>query len=50
MPADLYRARELFLHGGGEALYQCPCLNDHPAWIQALHTLVREEGRGWLPG
>jgi ferrochelatase len=42
-------AREAFLHAGGEELYQCPCLNDHPAWIAALRTLVLEEGQGWLP-
>jgi ferrochelatase len=41
-------ARELFLHAGGEALHQCPCLNDHPAWIEAMKTLVLEEGQGWL--
>ena len=28
----------------------CPCLNDHPAWIEAMKTLVREEGQGWLNG
>jgi ferrochelatase len=43
-----FEARETFLHAGGEALCQCPCLNDHPAWIAALRTLVLEEGRGWL--
>jgi ferrochelatase len=42
-------SREAFLHAGGEALHACPCLNDHPAWIDALSTLVREEGQGWLP-
>jgi ferrochelatase len=41
-------AREAFLHAGGEALHPCPCLNDHPAWIEALRTLVLEEGRGWV--
>ena len=25
----------------------CPCLNDHPAWIEAMRTLVLEEGQGW---
>jgi ferrochelatase len=43
-----YEARELFRHAGGEQLHQCRCLNDHPAWIQAMHTLVREEGAGWI--
>jgi ferrochelatase len=43
-----YEAREAFRHAGGELLHPCPCLNDHPAWIQAMQTLVREEGQGWL--
>jgi protoporphyrin/coproporphyrin ferrochelatase len=43
-------SREVFLHAGGENLHVCPCLNDHPAWIRALETLVREEGRGWVEG
>jgi ferrochelatase len=43
-----YEARETFRHAGGEDLYRCPCLNDHPAWIQAMKTLVVEEGAGWL--
>ncbi|HEY7313378.1 MAG TPA: ferrochelatase [Gemmataceae bacterium] len=41
-------AREAFQHAGGEELRQCPCLNDHPAWIEGMTTLIREEGRGWL--
>jgi ferrochelatase len=43
-------ARETFVHAGGELLHQCPCLNDHPAWIRCLETLVRQEGQGWLGG
>jgi ferrochelatase len=43
-------AREAFQHAGGQLLHRCPCLNDHPAWIAAMATLVREEGRGWLNG
>jgi ferrochelatase len=41
-------AHEAFVHAGGEKLHLCPCLNEHPAWIVALRTLVEEEGRGWL--
>ena len=41
-------AREAFLHAGGEELHLCPCLNDHPAWIDGMKTLVLEEGQGWL--
>jgi protoporphyrin/coproporphyrin ferrochelatase len=43
-------SREVFLHAGGEGLHVCPCLNDHPTWIGALETLVREEGAGWIDG
>jgi ferrochelatase len=41
-------ARETFLHAGGEVLHACPCLNDHPRWIDALREFVMEEGQGWL--
>jgi ferrochelatase len=41
-------AHEVFIHAGGEKLHACPCLNEHPAWIEAMKTLVVEEGRGWL--
>ena len=41
-------AHEAFVHAGGEKLHLCPCLNEHPAWIAALRTMVVEEGRGWL--
>jgi ferrochelatase len=39
---------EVFRHAGGEVLYRCRCLNDHPTWIAALRTIVTEEARGWL--
>jgi ferrochelatase len=41
-------ARHAFQTAGGEELRACPCLNDHPRWIEALRTLVLEEGQGWL--
>jgi len=41
-------ANEAFLHAGGEKLHACACLNEHPAWIEALRTIVLEEGRGWV--
>lgn len=41
-------ARELFEHAGGKELHRCPCLNDHPAWIDAMEQLLREEGQGWV--
>jgi ferrochelatase len=43
-----YESREKFLHAGGKELHPCPCLNDHPAWIQAMRTLIEEEGSGWI--
>lgn len=41
-------ARETFQHAGGDQLRACPCLNDHPAWIDAMEQIIREEGQGWL--
>jgi ferrochelatase len=43
-----HESKGLYLRAGGAALHQCRCLNDHPAWIAALKTIVLEEGRGWL--
>ncbi|HLD67659.1 MAG TPA: ferrochelatase [Pseudomonas sp.] len=33
------RGREVFLAAGGEELVLVPCLNEHPAWVEALATL-----------
>ena len=43
-----YEVAEAFKHAGGEELHRCPCLNDHPAWVRAMQTLILEEGKGWL--
>jgi ferrochelatase len=43
-----HEARLVFQKAGGAELRACPCLNDHPRWIEALRTLVLEEGQGWL--
>jgi ferrochelatase len=43
-----HEARETFERAGGETLRACPCLNDHPRWIEALERILREEGQGWL--
>lgn len=43
-----HEAAETFRAAGGESLRLCPCLNDHPAWIEALRAMVMEEGRGWI--
>ena len=39
---------EEFYAAGGKRLFLCPCLNDHPAWIEAMSLILREEGAGWL--
>jgi ferrochelatase len=44
-----HESEEVFHAAGGEHLRACPCLNDHPAWIDALETILREEGVNWLP-
>jgi ferrochelatase len=41
-------ARELFQRAGGEKLHLCPCLNDHPKWIEAMKTMIDQEGLGWI--
>jgi ferrochelatase len=43
-----HESAEVFRHAGGGELRACPCLNDHPKWIDALEAILREEGRGWL--
>jgi ferrochelatase len=43
-----HESAELFRAAGGESLRACPCLNDHPAWISAMATMIREEGQGWI--
>jgi ferrochelatase len=36
------RGKETFLQAGGEEFAQIPCLNEHPRWLQALESIVRE--------
>ena len=43
-----HESSEVFRAAGGETLHACPCLNDHPKWIEALRQLIIEEGQGWL--
>ncbi|MDR6357090.1 protoheme ferro-lyase [Pseudomonas psychrotolerans] len=31
-----------FIEAGGEELVLIPCVNDHPAWVQALVELCEE--------
>ncbi len=40
-------AQEAYLHAGGEVFHYIPCLNDHPTWIQGMHTLCQEHMAGW---
>jgi ferrochelatase len=43
-----HEAKEAFRHAGGELLHACPCLNEHPKWIEAMRSLIVQEGQGWL--
>ena len=36
------RARDSFAAAGGEKLSLVPCLNEHPAWLHALETMVKQ--------
>lgn len=39
---------ECFHKAGGRKLRAIECLNEHPKWIDALETILRQEGTGWL--
>jgi ferrochelatase len=39
---------EQFRSGGGEELRYIPCVNDHPAWIEAMKKIALQELSGWL--
>lgn len=36
-----------FREGGGQTLHLTPCLNSHPAWLEAMAAIVRQESAGW---
>lgn len=40
--------RELFLEAGGSEYHLVPCLNDHPAWIEAMTSIIEREAAGWV--
>ncbi|WP_395542586.1 ferrochelatase [Neotabrizicola sp. sgz301269] len=40
--------RESFTHAGGEEFTYIPCLNDTPAHVEALVTVIEENLAGWL--
>ena len=42
-------SRVHFRNAGGDELHLCRCLNDHPAWIAAMKTILTEQSAGWLP-
>jgi ferrochelatase len=39
-----------FIAAGGKTFEYIPALNDHPAWINALATLVQQHVQGWPTG
>ena len=39
--------REAFLHAGGQTFHYIPCLNDSPAWIDALSQVALQHMSGW---
>jgi ferrochelatase len=45
-----HESSEVFRKAGGEELIRCPCLNDHPRWIDAMEQMILEEGKGWIGG
>lgn len=40
--------REVFEHEGGHEYRMIPCLNDHPAWLDAMARIVERNAAGWL--
>ena len=43
-----HEGEKRFREAGGEALRLIPCLNSHPAWIQAMAAIAKEELSGWI--
>ncbi len=43
-----HESEEVFHKAGGVKLRACPCLNDHPAWIDAMEAILRGESQGWI--
>lgn len=39
--------RAAFLTAGGQSFHYIPCLNEDPAWINSLATLVQRQLTGW---
>lgn len=41
---------EQFREAGGESFTVIPCLNDHPAWLDAMASIISEELGSWIDG
>ena len=41
------RGNEQYTHAGGRSFHRIPCLNDHPAWIDAMAAIAERELGGW---
>ena len=41
-------ARHDFIKAGGESLTLIPCLNDHPAWISGMVSLIKRTAGDWI--
>ena len=41
------RGLEQYTHTGGRSFHRIPCLNDHPAWIDAMAAIAEQELGGW---
>jgi ferrochelatase len=41
------RGEEQYRGAGGRAFHRIPCLNEHPAWIDAMTTIAKREIAGW---
>ena len=39
--------KDAFMAAGGEQFRYIPCLNDDPAWIDALTGMVEQHLQGW---
>jgi ferrochelatase len=42
------RGAEQFHHAGGRSYTVIPCLNEHPAWIDAMTSIATRELAGWI--
>jgi protoheme ferro-lyase len=42
------RGCEQFHSAGGRDYLAIPCLNEHPAWLEAMTAIARRELAGWI--